>query len=242
MKNWKNVFTTFLMAFLAISLTYAQKSWGSGISGQGPTVERTLNVSPFTGVGLAFSGDVFIKQGSTQSVKVVGQQNIIDNIDTEVKNGHWNIGFKKSVKKMSTLKVYITIPNLTKAVLSGSGNLSTDGQFNNVGELPVSLSGSGNINLTIDAKRVVSKISGSGNIKLSGSAGSHEIGISGSGNVNAFDLNSGECDVRISGSGNCRVDVKSNLDVRISGSGDVAYKGSPRVNSRISGSGNVTSR
>ena len=58
----------------------AQNWWKSGIKGEGPVVTRDLNVGKFTGVSLGFSGDVYLTQGSSQSVKVEGQANIIDNI------------------------------------------------------------------------------------------------------------------------------------------------------------------
>ena len=241
MKIWKNLSSLFILTLL-FNTTLSAQNWKNKITGEGPVVERTLKVANFTGVTLAFSGDIFIKQGSTQSVKVSGQQNIIDNIKTEVKNGVWYVGFKNPVRRSSGLKVYITMPKLTSAGLSGSGNLTTQGNFNGIGDLPVKLSGSGNISLNISAASVESTISGSGNIKLSGTANSHSIRVSGSGNVQSYDLKTSDCKVAISGSGNCNVHASNALDVRISGSGDVRYHGSPKVNSKVSGSGNVSSR
>jgi Putative auto-transporter adhesin, head GIN domain len=64
--------------------------------------------------------------------------------------------------------------------------------------------------------------------------------ISGSGKVYASNLEADKCDVRISGSGDVEINVKSDLDANISGSGSVTYKGNPsHVNSHSSGSGKV---
>jgi hypothetical protein len=49
-----------------------------------------------------------------------------------------------------------------------------------------------------------------------------------------------DCTIRISGSGNCEVNVVNNLFVQVSGVGDIFYKGSPTLTSDISGVGNIT--
>ena len=74
---------------------------------------------------------------------------------------------------------------------------------------------------------------------LYGSVDHSALFVSGSGNIFAFNLESNDQEVRISGSGNCEVFVRDLLEVDISGSGNVFYKGNPSVSTNISGSGNV---
>jgi len=57
--------------------------------------------------------------------------------------------------------------------------------------------------------------------------------------VNAFDMEVKDCTIRISGVGNCEVNVSDNLDVIVSGVGNVSYMGQPALISDISGVGNV---
>jgi hypothetical protein len=95
------------------------------------------------------------------------------------------------------------------------------------------------VNAKIDGAADV-EISGSGKIEASGSAQSIKASISGSGRVNASNLEVDKCTVRISGSGDVEIHVKSELDANISGSGTVSYKGNPsHVNGHSSGSGKV---
>lgn len=242
MKNWKTLFSTLTFCLVLTASLSAQNWWKSGIKGEGPVVEQNLQLDEIEGITLAFSGNVYIKQGNTQSVKVVGQQNIIDNIKREVSNGHWKIGFDRPVRNHDKLNVYITIPTLNRAVVSGSGNISTEGKFKTSGDAYVGVSGSGNIDLNLSASSIESKISGSGNIALGGSTNDMSIHISGSGSVKAYELEAANCSVSISGSGGAKVNVNDDLSVRISGSGDVYYKGRPRVKSKVSGSGDVAAR
>ncbi|TFH28173.1 MAG: hypothetical protein E4H10_01350 [Bacteroidia bacterium] len=66
-----------------------------------------------------------------------------------------------------------------------------------------------------------------------------DILITGTGNVSAFDMEVNDCTIRISGAGNCEVNVTTSLDVLISGVGNVLYMGDPSVTSEVSGVGNV---
>ena len=230
-----------LFTFISLN-TQAQNWWKSGITGEGPVVKRQLDLASFDAFALTNSADVYVRQGSTQSVEVEGQENVINNLVKEVEDGAWKISFDQPVRHHEGLKIYITLPSLRGVRISGSGNIIGENQFTGIDKLGVSVSGSGNIKLDIQARAVDSHISGSGNIRLAGNTGAHEIHISGSGDVSAYELSSESCDVHISGSGDCDVDVRENLEVRISGSGDVNYKGRPRINSRISGSGDINGR
>lgn len=241
MKIIKGLFIMLAISLFAATNALAQK-WGAGIKGEGPTVTKELNVSGFHGISLAFSGDVYLRQGSSYSVKAEGQANIIDNIKTEVSSGIWRIKFDRNVRNHQGLKIYITMPELTQAKISGSGSIITEGMFKNVDNLTLGISGSGNVKVEVDANNIESRISGSGDISVAGVTVAHTISISGSGDIHAYDLKSTKCTVRISGSGNCHVEVLENLDVSISGSGDVIYEGRPRLKSKASGSGSVESR
>lgn len=219
----------------------AQNWLKNRINGEGDLVKKEIQIEQFSGVSLGFSGDIILTQGNTQKVVVEGQQNIIDNIKRVVKDGTWKVNYEKNVGKAKPVTVYITIPTLDYAAVSGSGNLTSDGHFRNLGNLKVRISGSGDIELGVDARDVSSSISGSGGIRLEGAADSNEVHISGSGDIYASSFSVNDCSISISGSGNCKVKVERNLDVRISGSGDVSYSGDCNIKSRISGSGDVRS-
>jgi hypothetical protein len=238
----KNLILVFGLVALFSFNAQAQNWWKSGISGEGPIVKRTLDLSSFDKVVLTNNAKVYLRQGSSQSVEVEAQQNIIDNLVKEVSDNTWKIRFDDPVRRYDGMKVYITIPSLTGVRLSGSGSIISENTFTGIDELGVSISGSGDIRLSVEANMIDSHISGSGDIRLAGRTDKHGISISGSGEVEAYDLTSSSCKVRISGSGDCQIEVQEDLEVRISGSGDVNYKGRPRISSRISGSGDINGR
>jgi len=239
MKNWRKIFVLTL-AFAAAVATVTAQNWGwNGIKGEGPKVTKTLEVSSFDGFTMAISGNVYLRQGNTQSVKIEAQQNIIDNIVTDVTDNHWKIKFDQNVRNHEGIKIYITIPNLTKAYVSGSGDIIGETKFTGLNNLVTGISGSGDVKLDVEAQTIEGKISGSGNVRLAGSAKSITIGISGSGDFYADGLRSESGTIKISGSGDATVDASESLSVQVSGSGDVKYKGRPRLSAKVSGSGDV---
>jgi len=216
-----------------------QAQWG--VKGEGDVVRQELDIDKFSGVNLGFKGDIYISQGSPQKVVVEGQQNIIDNIKREVKGDTWRVRFDKNVRNCKPVKIWITIPELTEAAVSGSGNLISETRFTNVDELAVAVSGSGNVKLDVEATSIEGGISGSGHVRLKGSTGGLEMSISGSGNIRSMDLEAAFCEISISGSGDAEVWATQELNASISGSGDIKYKGeAPKVRARVSGSGDIS--
>jgi hypothetical protein len=226
-----------LMAFIANSVI--SQSWGS-LSGEGPVVKQEINLSSFDEIDLGFSGNVILTPGTTQKVVVEGQQNIIDLIKRDVKDGMWKIDFSKSVKDAKEVTVFIAIPTVKIVALTGSGRISSTGQFTGLNQLDVAVSGSGDIQFDATAKDMNLYLSGSGDIEMRGTTNTLEITISGSGDVSAASLKASKCQVHISGSGDADVHVNGDLETSISGSGDVHYKGEANVTARISGSGEVS--
>ncbi|HMO38644.1 MAG TPA: head GIN domain-containing protein [Saprospiraceae bacterium] len=206
----------------------------------GPVVSERISMAPFTGVDLRMAGKVYITQGSPQRVEVEAPRRLIDEMEFNVRNGIWRIETNRCARYNSRdLRIYITMPDLTSLRISGSGDIISENVFV-IDDLDLTISGSGGMDLALDAKDVGATISGSGNIYLEGVADALDFVVSGSGDFRCFDLAANSARINISGSGSAEVHVSEALNVRISGSGNVRYKGTPSiVNTQISGSGKV---
>lgn len=224
--------------------------------------KESRTVSSFHSISFGIPGTLYLKQGDVQSLQLEGDQDDLDDIETEVVNGqlrikmekqHWfNWNFRHDVD------VYITVPNLDAVSLGGSGKivgnsriksdnmrLSVSGSGNmeldvTADRLKLDVSGSGRMNLSLDAGNVDQHISGSGGITLRGNTKDASLDISGSGRLNASGFDVETYDISISGSGKADISVRDAITASISGSGSVYYRGSPdKVISRVSGSGKV---
>ena len=117
------------------------------------------------------------------------------------------------------MDILITLPELRSISLSGVSEVIglTDFQTD---ELSISISGTGDIN-------------------LSGQTNSLDLSISGLANISMYGTTTKNCTIDIFGEGDVEITVTDQLDVNISGIGDVFYKGNPSITSSISGIGNV---
>lgn len=208
------LFALSLVTFVSQNLSAQEIKTKSG------EITRTLELDPFTAVGLAVNGDIIISKGP-QSVKVVGEAKAINNLELEVKKNTWNIGFVEKMKNYKKLTFYITMPEVTGLSIAGSGTITSEDSFDNLGKLKIS-------------------IAGSGDISFKGSVNELEVSIAGSGDANVDKIEAEKVTVSIAGSGDAYVHARENLKVSIAGSGDVHYKGRPHVKSSVAGSGSIS--
>jgi hypothetical protein len=209
----------------------------------GQTVKETRNLPAFNELKLTMSADVYLSQGDHQSVQVEADKASMEYIETEthgntlvVKNreGHWN--------NMGHIRIYITMPEITRIDLSGSGTVESQTPIK-AADLQITLSGSGNVKISsLEAPVLKAEITGSGDIFLSGKNDQAEMDatITGSGSIKADELQVGNATVHITGSGSARVFVLKQLETNITGSGSVLYKGNPMINAHSTGSGRTS--
>ena len=226
-------------SLLVVTLLFSTQTFAQKITGKGGTVKEKIDLPTITGIGLGISADVYLKQGSSQEITIEGQKNIIDNIKREVKGQSWSIEFDKDAYDYKDVKIYITLKTLESVSIGGSGSITGEGKFSNLGNLDIAIGGSGDIELDVDARDINCSIGGSGEIVLEGSGDDLAISIGGSGDVEAYDLSVKKCKISSAGSGDIRVNVSDRLDVSMVGSGDVSYKGNPKISKSIVGSGDI---
>lgn len=232
--------TSLLFIILLISFVACDEPWDCTV-GHGPRVTRSLPVPDFHSFELSGSDKVFIRQGAEQEVRVEGQENIINLIDLNVRDGYWNIRFRDCTRRHDDLVYYITLPEVRFMAVAGSGDIIAQNVLE-TSDMGFRVSGSGSISAEIDVASLNSEINGSGDIHVGGESSTAEVNISGSGEYHAYNLLTNNYNIRIQGSGDAYVTALEKLDVRISGSGDVHYKGNPTINSSISGSGKIISK
>lgn len=226
----KSFLQILFIAVLGLGLAAAPlsaQSWSKKktLNGEGPMVKERLNIDGFTSIGLGMQATVYLTQGKEYSVQIEAQKNIIDALKKEVKDDSWNIGFDNNmrVRNYKKAKVWITMPTLEDVAIGGSGEIYGETPFLDLGNLKISIGGSGEIALAGDAKDVKLNIAGSGTIKTADlKATNAKVSIAGSGKTYIHIINDGD------------------LNVSVAGSGKVFYKGDAKVKTSIAGSGSVS--
>ena len=208
------------------------------VKGSGEVVAEERQLSEFKTIKLKGVGRVILTQGSTHFINIETDDNIMPLIETEVQNDQLVISQGNYNLRPTKLVFNITVAHLKGIAISGAGDVIGKSRFA-ADDFAAKISGSGDMDLELDVANLETAISGSGSMNLTGRADRHDAQISGSGKINAFDMQARNVSLKISGSGDCKVNATEILHTRISGSGDVFYKGHPRISSKISGSGSL---
>ncbi len=231
-----------ILTILASFQASAQWPWEK-IEGNGKLKKESREMTSYTAVASSGSWDVMIAYGESNTIQVEGDENLLNYIETEVKDGRLSIRPKKNVNLRSKNKitVYVSLTKMTGIYLSGSGDIIGQGRFRNDGTTDFKLSGSGSIKLNFDkVKTAEVAISGSGDILLAGSANTVNTKISGSGNADCSNLIADDASAHVSGSGNVKLNANHSVDASISGSGNISYKGAATdIRKHVAGSGRL---
>jgi hypothetical protein len=192
---------------------------GSGVQGSGVAASQARPVRPFHAVDLAGSNVVVVRVGAPQAVVVRGDDNLLELVTTEVRDGSLLIGSRGSFSSEQPLRVDVSVPSLDVVALSGSGVVTVEG---------------------VDSRKLVARLPGSGVLTVRGTAKRLDAALAGSGRLLLGELVAQDVNAVVSGSGELEVHATQRLDATVSGSGVITYRGDPTaVAQRITGSGAI---
>jgi len=164
----KKYYGLLISAFLILCLMGCEEdNTNIVVTGTGDIVSKTVDISSFNSIKLVGTANVYISTGDTQKVVLKAQQEILDVMTYEVSNEELTLSFEKdvSIHTSKEIKVEITIPEIDKITLVGTGNFELSGEKQD--ELIIDLIGTGNVkayNLEVDTCNIT--ISGVGNCEV----------------------------------------------------------------------------
>jgi len=224
-----------IVAVFCITALQAQKR----IKGNGNIITVEREVGSYDGISVNGFYQVELISGEEGKIRMEGEGNILEHIETDVVAGILTITSKNLRLKVSWgKKVFITIPieKINSIRLSGSGKLTTAVPLT-AEDFDVQTSGSRTAELALDVKKATVMSSGSSKVLLKGTAQNLKITSSGSSHLNASTFTANRAEVTSSGSSNVKLFVKDVIVTQSSGSSRVRYSGNLRkVDSKASGS------
>jgi hypothetical protein len=210
---------TTLILVILISLFTVNGCNNFGIHGSGIIKDEQRDINDFDAIDVGGFYDIEIKCGEKPNLVIIGDDNLIPIIKTEVRGNTLHIWNKKNISTRRKIKIKITTGNLTSINSSGASKIFAS-----------------NINsddFTIDA-------SGACNLRLSGNTEALTINSSGASNINAERMKAKKVSVNLSGASHATVYSSDELRAEISGIGVVNYSGNPKIiKKRISGLGSI---
>ena len=228
-----------LLLFVVILISSCDIT-GERIDGNGNVTSSNRPLDKAEKIRVQGAVDVIIAPGSP-SIRVEADENLIPYIETTMEDNWLEIKTRNDVNlhTSNSIKVYVTTPLVSDLKLTGSGNITGNGKFATNDDMTISITGSGDIRMEVNAPKVEADVTGSGNLHIAGETQNLDINVTGSGNYEGQDLKAENAVAKVSGSGDINLFADSHLKATVNGSGNIKYKGSPNVDSHVAGSGSV---
>ncbi|MRT93169.1 head GIN domain-containing protein [Ancylomarina sp. 16SWW S1-10-2] len=234
-------FSLFLFA-LALGTTSCVNAQFSGEKGNGNVVKQDREIGHFTAISAGTGLDVFVVQGETEAVTVEADENLQDNIITEVRGGKLIVKVEDRIRKAKAKSVYITLVNVNKINISSGCDFETKSTLN-VKELDIEVSSGADAKLDIHADKLSCSVSSGADADLWGTANYFYAKASSGSDLDAHKLTAKTCKAKASSGADVSVNATEEIDASASSGGNVSYYGNPtKVDVNTSSGGDVNRR
>jgi hypothetical protein len=212
--------------------------FGTGKKGNGIVVEENREVSQeFTAVLASEGLDVYVTQDDEFKISVEADENIIDLIGTDIKNGKLRIHAIENIGN-ATKKIFVSLPQITALETSSGAHLSTQNRIR-TDRLTVDSSSGSILTAELEASSLDIDASSGANIEVSGITDNLYVDGSSGANIKARNLEAQECRADASSGANISINVSEQLTADASSGANISYAGDASVTKNKSVSGSV---
>ncbi len=205
------------MLVLATAIVSSGCTRGSGVS-----ATDTRVVDEFNAIDVGGALSVNVQVGSDPKVEITGDDNIVPEVTTEVRDGTLHLELEGRFSHELPLTITITNPTLEEVDASGASRVTIQG---------------------IHSESFEADISGASSVKLAGTVATLDADVSGASVLEAKSLVAARGKVEAGGASTAAVHATEAIDIEASGASSVSYSGSPDEVSRdASGSSKITAR
>lgn len=227
-------YTTTLAIFVFALMLAEVPAMAQKLKGNGNMQTQDREVSGFKGLDVSGGFEVYVMLGNNEGVRIEADENLLENIKTEVKGGVLHIYNEESITTKSTMKAFVTLRELNSLDISGGVKVISKSTFKTA-NFKMDLSGASNVQLALDTNKLTAEMSGASKIALTGKADQLVLDMSGASKVEAENLEAKNVKVEASGASKVKVFATESLAIDASGASHVWYKGSPSITSETSG-------
>jgi len=146
---------TLSLGLLLVTSVNAQWWGNKKIRGNGNIVTKQRNIGDYDGVKVAGNLDVDLVAGQEGKLKLIMDENLLEYVETEIKNGDLKVyvkkGYSLQASRANNNKILIIVPfdNISSVSLAGSGDVNTKDPIK-ADRFSASLAGSGDVNLEVN--------------------------------------------------------------------------------------------
>ncbi|ARV07830.1 DUF2807 domain-containing protein [Polaribacter sp. SA4-10] len=196
----------------------------------------------FTGVKISTGLDLYISQGSKNTITVEADENLHDIIITEVENGILKIYSEKGIWKAKSRKIYVTVKTLTSLkATSGSDIYGQD--IIKTAEISISATSGADIRVSIDAQSIETSATSGAGIRISGIAVNHASSATSGSSIDAYELKSRNAIAKATSGADINIYASERLEAKATSGGDIDFMGNPKeINKKSNSGGSVSAK
>ncbi|PKP54262.1 MAG: DUF2807 domain-containing protein [Bacteroidetes bacterium HGW-Bacteroidetes-1] len=215
----------FVFLQLTLSCSYAD---GFSIRGSGNKQVENRTVGSFSAIDVSGGFEVILTQGSSESLQIEADDNLMNSIITEVKGGELRIYIRDHVSAKTKMKAYINFIHLDEIEISGAVKVFATNKLN-FKNLELDASGASEIDLELELEVLEIDMSGATKITLNGTADKVYVDCSGASKMYLSGFKTAVQKFELSGASYAEVWVTEELIVEASGASEFKYKGEPKI-------------
>jgi hypothetical protein len=212
-------------------------------SGAAQAATRTYIVTDFDSVRVEAPIAVAVQTRRGVTARAEGDADLLERIDLSVSSRVLTVRLKRSPfegnrDEGAAARLFLTVPALRSAQLSGSGTLAIEGFA--AQNARIVAAGSGMLSAAgVNGDTLSVLQQGSGAVRLSGKAGKATIQLSGSGSIDTGALTAPDIEVTAEGAGSVKALATRSAKIVAIGPASVTVDGHPACTVRHAGSGPV---
>lgn len=188
------------------------------------------NVKGFTSVDVAEGISVELTMDKKESVQVIADEDIIDNVVTELKGDALYIHIKGTNKIFRNKKVVVKVSAIKiNSLESSSGSSITSMNLIESDELKMSVSSGASLKISFKAPNASCDASSGASAKLKGAAKFFEADASSGSTISASEVKAAKVNADVSSGASIKVHAEEELVAEASSGGSINYSGSPKV-------------
>jgi len=226
-----------LMALFLSSCAF-DMNFGEGKRGNGEVAKENREVyEEFTEISASEGLDVYVTQGDDFTIDVEADENIIDLIGTDIKNGKLRIHAIENIGR-ATKRIHVSLPSVTGLYASSGADLFSQNVIR-ANKISLDASSGAGIKVALVADEVNADTSSGADIRIEGEAVLFYADASSGSDIKAKDFTVRTCLADASSGADISVNVSETLIADASSGADISYSGNPDVQKKKSYSGSV---
>jgi len=223
----KSKLTKICMLLIFVSLTVACKLDIVGIQGKGEIVTKDIEITEsFSEIKTESGWRVKLVKSEENKITLKANQNLIEQLDTEVENNRLTIGSKNNIQS-GTREIILYYKEDLHLIKSSSGSTISSEDYFNQKEIKIEASSGSLVQLNLKVKQATIDVSSGANINLKGTSIYFEAEASSGSRIDAEDLKTKECIVDASSGASIDIYNEGSIEASVSSGANIDYYGNP---------------